>query len=62
MRTRRIATYITAGLLALGAAGCGEEDVEDAARDAGNTTEDVGDQAEDEAGEIGNDIENEIEE
>ena len=50
MRARRTTAIITAGLLALGGlAGCGEDDVEDAARDAGNTAEDVGGAAEDAA-------------
>lgn len=63
MTKPRIAALMTAGLLALaGVTGCGEDDVEDAARDAGNTAEDVGNQAKDEAEEVGKDIENELEE
>lgn len=61
MPLRRISAVVAALVLAAGAAGCGEEDVEDAARDAGNTAEDVGNQAADEAKEAGKDIENEIE-
>jgi hypothetical protein len=74
MRARRTAAIITAGLLALGGvAGCGEDDVEDAARDAGNTAEDAANDAgeaaedaagevEDEAGEAADDVQNEVEE
>ena len=62
---RRISTVIATLVLAAGGAGlagCGEDDVEDAARDAGNTAEDAYEQGKDEAGEIGKDVEREIEE
>ena len=60
---RRIATLLVAlGIAASGVAGCGEEDVEDAARDAGNAAEEAGNEAKDEAGEVKKDVEREIEE
>jgi hypothetical protein len=63
MRARQLPTLAVTLLIgAAGIAGCGEDDVEDAARDAGNTAEDVGNQAKDEAGEVKKDVEREIEE
>ena len=62
---RRLTTFLVAAGVAVGSAGmagCGEDDVEDAARDAGNTAEDVYEQGKDEAGEVGKDLEREIEE
>ena len=62
---RRFTTLLVAAGVAIGSAGmagCGEEDVEDAARDAGNTAEDAVKEGKDEAGEIGKDVEREIEE
>jgi drug/metabolite transporter (DMT)-like permease len=63
MRARQLPTLAVTLLIGVaGIAGCGEDDVEDAARDAGNTAEDVGNQAKDEAGEVKRDVEREIEE
>ena len=69
---RRFTTLLVAAGVAIGSAGmagCGEDDVEDAARDAGNTAEDAakdaGNTAEDaakDAGDAAEDVGNDIEE
>ena len=65
IRMRRFTTLLVTAGVAIGSAGmtgCGEDDVEDAARDAGNTAEDAFEQGKDEAGEVGKDVERELEE
>ena len=71
---RRLPTLLVALGLAAGSAGlaaCGEDDVSDAARDAGKSAEEAGEdigrsaedayeQGKDEAGEVKDDVENEL--
>ena len=60
--TRDLSALLAAGVLALGAAGCGAEETEDAANDAGETVEQNAPQSEEEAGDAADDAGNAIDE
>jgi hypothetical protein len=55
--TREITALLAAALLGLGAAGCGGEDVENAAQDAGDTVEQNAPEAQQNAEDAANDVE-----